>query len=671
MASTSSPDAPRRLGLLRETDQASHAALLGLLPALADAISGDRDLAVLVDLVAQVAAEAPDAALALIHRLPDMPAALADLTSLRKWSLHGLQSHPDSPAQRLRYFRLEDPLLFADQRTELDSAHLMGQRDALLHYLAGFGAAGYRIELHAPQPATLAPLSVAVAAGAAAGGDVIRFPRRCAVAQSGPRDALYRAAVAHAAAHLRFSSLARPAGNRQPMLLALLALVEDARIERLMAAVFPGLWSLWGLFHTATRETAGFDLAGLAARLARALHDPAYTDGNAWVQSGQKWFEQAATTDLHDLAAFDHIGRQLAIGVEKMRLALPQHYRPQPAYRDDNTVLWHMNDTLRDDGRRTVAQQDVELRAAHQVPPALRQIQVDTRRRTRHAEWDHRLDALRDAWVTVLEAPPRVRPSGPAPRAAAPAQRLKGQQHRPDRAVRLTRLTEGDELDLNAALDNLIDLRASGAPDGRVFRRHGRRRRSSAVLVLMDLSQSTGRFAPGTFTTVLDIEKQAARAVVTALDGDTDRVAVHGFASNGRHAVHYQRIKDFDEPFDAEAQARLKGLQGSLSTRMGAALRHASVALAGQTADHKVIVMLTDGEPSDVDAVEDDYLVEDARHAVTSAAAGGIRTFCLTLDRQADAYVRRIFGSRNYLIADRATRFAGHTAQALVKLIAH
>ena len=103
---------------------------------------------------------------------------------------------------------------------------------------------------------------------------------------------------------------------------------------------------------------------------------------------------------------------------------------------------------------------------------------------------------------------------------------------------------------------------------------------------------------------------------------------------------------------------------------MGAALRHASAALAGQTADHKVILMLTDGEPSDVDVLDDDYLVEDARHAVTSAASRGIRTFCLTLDRHADAYVRRIFGARNYLIADRVNAFAGQTGQALVRLIA-
>ena len=662
------PLAARRLGVLRQTDLATHTALSAALPALVDCMDGmddDSDVALLADLLAQVAAEAPDAALVLARRLEDVAPALADLTGLRKWALHGLQRHRDDAARRLRFFALEDPLVFTDLRTEGDSAHLLARCDTLLHYLAGYGITSHRIELHEPQAAAQAQPSVSV------GDELIRFPRRCAGAPAWQREALYRAAIAHAAAHLRHSPLARPAGNRQPMLLAMLALVEDARVERLMTQEFPGLHALWATFHTARRETSGFELAGLAARLARALHDPLYEDGNAWVEGGRRRFEVAAAADLHDLAAFEKIGRQLAIGIEKMRLPLPADYRTQPAYRDDNALLWDMNATVAEDERSTVQHEDVELRPRDAVPSELRQIHVDTRRRTRHPEWDFRLEALRDDWATVIEPAPHPRPGGPARSTAQPRVRLKGRQRIPDRAIRLTKLAEGDELDLNAAVDNAIDLRAHGVPDGRVFRRHGRRRRSSAIVVLMDLSASTERFVPGSFTSVIEVEKRAARVVAIALDCETDSVALHGFASNGRHEVHYQRIKDFDEPFGSEAQARLMQLQGGLSTRMGAAVRHASAALAQRTADHKVIVMLTDGEPSDVDVVEDDYLVEDARHAVASAAARGIRTFCLTLDRQADAYVRRIFGERNYLIADQATSFAGYTVQALVKLIAH
>ena len=665
MTITYGPLAARRLGVLRVVDPDVHAALTAALPQIVDLLGAEENVAVLADLLGQVAAEAPDAALALADRLDGIPDALVDLTCLRKWAVHGLQRHRDDAARRLHFFMHEDALVFTDRRTEHDTAHLLGRREALLHYLAGFGVEGHRIKLHEPQAASLTPPSLNVGPD-----EVIRFPRRCVGAAAWQRDALYRAAIAHVAAHLRHSPRSRPAGSRRPMLLAMIALVEDARVERLMTREFPGLHGLWGMFHTAGRELSGFELAGLAARLTRALHDPVYADGNAWVETGRRLFQEAASIDLRDVAAFERIGRTLAIGIEKMRLPLPADYRPQPAYRDDNALLWDFNATLPEDERVSVQLEDVELRPRGELPPQSPQIDVDMRRRTRHPEWDHRLEALRDAWATVIEPPLRARRNGHASIAPRPRPRVHGQQRMPDRAIRLNKLAEGDELDLNAVVDNAIELRTRGVPDGRVFRRHGRRRRSSAIVVLMDLSESTGRFVPGSFTTVIDIEKRAARVVVDALGGDADRVAVHGFASNGRHEVYYQRIKDFDEPFGAEQQARLAQVQGGLSTRMGAALRHASAALAQQTADHKVIVMLTDGEPSDVDVVEDDYLVEDARHAVVDAAARGIRTFCVTLDTQADGYVRRIFGARNYLIADRAASFAGYTGQALVKLIA-
>ncbi len=657
--------AARRLGVLRQIDGATHEALLRALPALIDHLNGVHEIAALADLLAQVAAEAHDAALALANRLDAVPAAVADLNGLRKWALHGLQRHRDDAGRRRHFFEWEDPLVFSDQLAESDTAHLLAQRGALLHYLGGFGFTRHHIELHEPQAARLAPPSVAIGQG------LIRFPRRCAGIAASRRHALHFAAVAHAAAHLRHSPLGRAAGNRQPMLLALMALVEDARAERLMVLEFPGLHALWGGFHVVTRESAGFEFAGLAARLARALHEPDYDDSNPWVIKGRRLFDEAAAAGLHDIAAFDSVGRLLAIDIEKMRLCLPREYRVQPPYRDDNTLLWNFNAALPEDETRSVVHEDFELRPRDELPPDVRRTDVDLRRRTRHPEWDHRLEALREDWATVIESAPSGHRGTVPHLAVRPRARILGLDRTPDRSIRLARLAEGDELDLNAAVDSAIHQRARLSIDGRIFMRHGRRRRATAIVLLMDLSASTARFVPGSFTSVLEVEKRAASVVAQALNTTRDRVAVHGFASNGRHEVHYQRIKDFDEPFGAEPQARLAQLGCGLSTRMGAALRHASAALAGQQADHRVILMLTDGEPSDVDVFEDDYLVEDARHAVTSAAARGIRTFCLTLDRHADGYVRRIFGARNYLIADRAAAFAGHTGQALVRLVAH
>jgi len=476
---------------------------------------------------------------------------------------------------------------------------------------------------------------------------------------------------------LRFSVQSRPAGNRPPMLVAMMSLVEDARVERLMMQQYPGLGALWGMFHVATRASAGFDFAGLATRLARTLHDPHYTDSNAWVTKGRRLFEEAAVRDLHDILAFDKLARLLAIDMEKMRLAFkPNMYRVEPAYRDDNTVLWNFSAPSTVDERETVVREKFELKD-REIDPAqaehMRRVEVDLRRRAHYPEWDCKAAALREDWATVLETPPgkdATKRSMQRP-AARGGLRFRGLERIPDRSIRINRLEEGDELDLNAAIDSMVRRRSREIPDPRVFRRHGRRRRSTAIVLLMDLSESTKRFVPGSFTSVLEVEKRAATMVAESLDTSRDRIAVHGFSSNGRQEVNYICIKDFDEPFGLDQKNRLRAQEGRLSTRMGAALRHASSALAREEADNKVILLLTDGEPSDVDVFEDEYLVEDTRHAVTMATGQGIKTFCLTLDRQADAYVRRIFGARNYLIADRADAFAGHTGQALVKLIAH
>lgn len=654
-----------RLRSLRDVDEATYSVVLACMPALEDLAKDATDLALLIDVIALVAVEAPDCSVSLATRLHSIPEALSDLECLRKWAVHGLQRYKDQAAQRLFFFSYEHPSIFSDQRTEIDSAQFIRRRDMLQSYLSGFSVNDCRLELHDPQAANLLSPSVSVSR------EVIRFPRRMPEAPPHQSDALFRAAIAHAAAHFRHSELARPAGARHPTLLALISLVEDARVEHLMVKDYPGLHALWGKFHTATRESAGFDLPGLSARLAHALHDPHYQDKNAWVQSGLELFSEAVQRDPRDQKAFDSIGRKLAISAEKMRQHMPENYHPAPVYRDDNLLLWDMNPVYQDDDRVVVSLKDVQFRDLEEDISPTRLMDVDMRRKSFYPEWDHRLDGLRDDWVTVIEPSLSAIRYKTSPKARTTKVDHQTQRRVVDRAIRLNKLAEGDELDLNAIVDNAIDMRSGTQPDGRIFRRHGRRRKSSAIVVLMDQSQSTERYATGTFTTVLDIEKSAARLVTNALHSNENRVALHSFSSNGRHQVHYQTLKGFDEDFGAEPQARLDLLRGGMSTRMGAALRHASALLSERSADYKVILMLTDGQPSDVDVLEDDYLIADASHAVLCASAQGIKTFCLTLDRRADAYVQKIFGVRNYLIADDANAFAGYTGKAIIKLISN
>jgi len=193
-------------------------------------------------------------------------------------------------------------------------------------------------------------------------------------------------------------------------------------------------------------------------------------------------------------------------------------------------------------------------------------------------------------------------------------------------------------------------------PDTRITMRNVIKSRDLAVTVLLDISESTNETINGSDKTVLDLTREAATLVCTAISGIGDPFAVHGFASEGRHDVHYYRFKDFNQKFDHEVKARLDGMKGGLSTRMGAAVRHAGHHLLAQPQRRKLLLLVTDGEPADIDERDPQYLRNDTKKAVEELYARGILTYCLTLDANADAYVKRIFGANNYTIVDHVDR---------------
>jgi hypothetical protein len=138
------------------------------------------------------------------------------------------------------------------------------------------------------------------------------------------RGNIYRAAVAHALAHLQFSPRHQPAGKKKPLLLAVLSLIEDARVERLAAQRYPGWHSLWVGFHVASGEKNELTFTSLSARLARALIDPSYQDQNHWVNKGRDLFEAEAAQGLDDPERFAEVGKILGNDRGQMRVRFVQ-----------------------------------------------------------------------------------------------------------------------------------------------------------------------------------------------------------------------------------------------------------------------------------------------------------------------------------------------------------
>ena len=277
-----------------------------------------------------------------------------------------------------------------------------------------------------------------------------------------------------------------------------------------------------------------------------------------------------------------------------------------------------------------------------------------------YPEWDRLVGDYRSAWCTVVEERPP--PADPRPLQQAIDQH-RALLLRLERVLRAGRLRErvvlraqphGDALDLDAAVRSAIDRRSRHSPGQKVYQRVARRERDVAALVRLDSSLSTADPVPRhAGSSVLVLARNAALLTTLTLTQAGDRCAIDAFCSNGRHEVRYAHALGFDEALDNAALARLAGVTSRWSTRMGAALRHATQRLAQQPRRKRLLLFVTDGEPHDIDIHDRRYLIEDARRAVLEAGRCGVVVFCVTLDPAADAYVRGIFGSANVRVLDR------------------
>ena len=508
------------------------------------------------------------------------------------------------------------------------------------------------------------------------------------------------AAASHLAAHVRFGSRRMARGSLRPIQVVLVSLFEDARVEQLAARELPGLARLWRDYHTA-RPTDLATFPALCARLARALLDPSTDDPHPIVVKARALFFHPD----HDLRTADgsrRLGSLLGNDVGQMRLSFnAKAYVVEPPYRDDHRLLWEEplddaqtssrfdeadsvelaspredpSDAAAVDGDQAHGGPPEAIGAARPAPAVEASPAADAPAgggAACYPEWDQRIRAIRPDWSTVRERATSAAIAGTDGAAEAVDERGDDEAARREAMARVARLArrlrvetlvtrrrerEGDFLDLDAAVGALVDRRIGASPDPRVYARAVRARRDVAVLLLLDLSASTGdpvRGDDGCFDgRVIDLERRAALLLGDVLARAGDTFAVHGFASNGRHEIDYHRLKDLDAPWDDVTRRRLRAIVPRLSTRMGAALRHAGHCLRNVRRDRRLVLLLTDGEPSDIDVFEPDYLVEDAKHAVATLRRGGIHVVAVSLDPAADAYVRRIFGPAGYRIVDR------------------
>lgn len=220
---------------------------------------------------------------------------------------------------------------------------------------------------------------------------------------------------------------------------------------------------------------------------------------------------------------------------------------------------------------------------------------------------------------------------------------------RPEEMTILRQWPEGDAFDYRALLDYSLDKKAGLMPSDRLFIKRMKQVRDVAALLLVDLSRSTANTVDDRGTRVLDVEKQAIVLLCEALNVVGDRFAIAGFSGTGPLGVDYYRVKDLDGPFDDAVKGRISAMAPQRSTRMGAAIRHATALLSSVQARVRLIIILGDGFPNDL-AYKGPYAVEDTRRAVMEARAKTIHVKAITVNAGDNGQLDRLYGSSHHTL---------------------
>ncbi|MFV1982942.1 MAG: nitric oxide reductase activation protein NorD [Thiohalomonadales bacterium] len=209
---------------------------------------------------------------------------------------------------------------------------------------------------------------------------------------------------------------------------------------------------------------------------------------------------------------------------------------------------------------------------------------------------------------------------------------------------------QGSEVDLDAYLDFATEQKRNhNIAERGMYREFRGGIRDMACLLLADLSLSTDSWVNDQ-SRVIDVIRDSLLLFAEALSASADQFAIYGFSSRYRDCNRFHTLKTFNESHTTVSRGRINAIKPGFYTRMGAAIRHASIILSKQTASQQLLLLLTDGKPNDLDLYDGRYGIEDTRMALIEARRKGLHVFCVTIDEKAGDYLPFMFGTNNYVV---------------------
>ena len=523
----------------------------------------------------------------------------------------------------------------------------------------------------------------------------------------------YRAVCAHAAAHIIETTTAFKGDELNPLQVACVSLIEDLRVELNTIKKFPGMKKIWIALHPEKEDMKELNPFILdLVDFSRLVLDSNYKANQQFNEDFLDLFSKKMKESGDSSDTSFELGLQYYEIVKSetdVKISASALVAAPISYRDDNRYIWEYEELdWISEGNDYVPASQRQVRRKANIMEMYNELDVETAgddaqeiwtleteyfpdeldgvsineiegkepvsEPFHYNEWDYQLQLYRPNWATLYERRLRKGDSEVINQILKEHKPIANQltnaidQMQPQGLIKLKKQQEGSELDIDACVTALSDIRSGHTPSDRIYVKKVQHIRDVSVNLLMDLSESTNDMVVGSEKTILELMREATSLLSWAIDKIGDNLTISGFASDSRHDVQYYRFKPFHYSFNDEVKGRLAGIKGGLSTRMGTAIRHAGIDLLTQSSAKKILLILTDGEPADIDVDDPQHLRLDAKKAVEELRGHGIITFCISLDPYADEYVSRIFGKNRFMVIDNLQKLPERLPQLFISL---
>ena len=586
-----------------------------------------------------------------------------DYEGIYEWINYGLRYFKSHPERQKAFFSLSTPdsrAIFQRQRKGVLFVDI--ERRANLLQLALWGT-DFMYATYSPDFEQLEHFHPYLEDG------VIRLPDIYTELNGVNGSKRYLALIAHLLAHNQFTT-AIVADNLSPHQRLFVEVFEDARVEYLCTKQYPGLKSIWlelipKIGESVCNEETQSCIRHRASMLSRALIDENHNYKNVEILKFVNKFQELMNTGKSTTEDSLSLGLDYLANTRHASDSLADIFftDTEISYRDDNRVMWIFIED--DDEGDDIFHKKFEDKENQQLEVVIPPHYYD--------EWDYKYASYKPDWAAVYE---RLHSHSDATfidqlldKNRDLAKQLKRilDLLKPQNKKRLRFQEEGSELDLDIALRSVIELKNGSQPDTRINTDFEHDSRSVSVLLLLDLSESLNDIVESTNQTILELSQEAVSLLAWSVEQLGDNFAIAGFNSNTREQVMYYHIKGFSEHWDDTVKARLANLKAEYSTRMGAAIRHGTHYLNLQKSDKKLMLILTDGEPSDIDVNDSEMLIKDTHKAVQECQQKGMYPYCISLDNKADEYISDVFGS-HYSVIDRIESLPKELPQLFLSL---